>query len=221
MFTNRDYVFNRRFLVDHKSRTIIIANRITEHPAFPIKSDKYRVTDYWSNMVVKPYCDYNKPGLEFALTYFENSGLNIPSTVTSWVAMKALPEYLTKLREATRGYDSFCKEVGRKCLCKFLYEDCNKVILIRNDDMEDITYINNEIHNFIGNGDDGTRSPPPSPSPPPKTPREREDKFNTITSQHVQSTPVELSNTNQTAQNNQNEYKNSYWKYLQPAYYFS
>lgn len=200
--------------MDHAHKTIIIANRITEHPDFPVKSDKFRVTDYWSNMVVKPYREYNKPGLEFALTYFENSGVNIPSTVTSWVAMKALPEYLTKLREATRGYDTYCKQTGKKCLCKFLYEDCSKVVLIKNDD-DDFKFLNNEKHNLITNGDDDTRPPTPPPKLPP-TGKENLNNLETI-SQNVQSTtPNDINN-----QSAQNEYKNSYWKYLQPTYYFS
>lgn len=61
----------------------------------------------------------NKPGVEFSLTYFDNPGLTIPSAFASWVAMSgkipkfdddvkivinlhflALPEYLSKLRQA-------------------------------------------------------------------------------------------------------------------------
>lgn len=38
-------------------------------------------------MVIKPYTDFDKPGIEFGLTYFDDPGVNIPSTVASWVAM--------------------------------------------------------------------------------------------------------------------------------------
>lgn len=38
-------------------------------------------------MVIKPHADFDKPGIEFGLTYFDDPGVNIPSTVASWVAM--------------------------------------------------------------------------------------------------------------------------------------
>ena len=38
-------------------------------------------------MVIKPYKDYHKQGIEFVLTYFDDPGVNIPSAVTAWVAM--------------------------------------------------------------------------------------------------------------------------------------
>lgn len=46
-----------------------------------------RVTTYWSYMVIKPCTEFNKPGIEFGLTYFDDPGVNIPSAVTAWVAM--------------------------------------------------------------------------------------------------------------------------------------
>lgn len=193
-------MFNRRFLVDQSTKTIIIANRITEHPKCPIKSDKFRVKDYWSNMVVRPYSEYNKPGIEFALTYFENSGVNIPSTVTSWVAMKAMPEYLSKLREATKQYETFCNSTGRKCICKFLYEDCDQVSLVRQ--AEEVKTVR--------------KSKPISSSDkefPPKQPPSNENIEN--------SDKVPPNVCESVAPTNQSEYKSSYWKYLQPTYYFS
>lgn len=38
-------------------------------------------------MVIKPYTKFDEPGIEFGLTYFDDPGVNIPSAVTSWVAM--------------------------------------------------------------------------------------------------------------------------------------
>lgn len=211
LFSNRDYVFNRRFIVDHAAKTIIIANRITEHENYPIKSDKFRVIDYWSNMVVKPYTDYDKPGIEFALTYYENSGVNIPSTVTSWVAMKAMPEYLAKLREATRDYEKFCKSVGsRTCRCKFLRnQECT---LVKQVDSKAIS----EVDHFATNHEKtfATSEENPSKEPP-------------VSGEHLENSkkmPENISETVSTSTptpTNQNEYKNSYWKYLHPTYYFN
>lgn len=44
------------------------------------------------------------PGLEYVLTYFENPGVVLPQSVTSWVAQKQLPEFLHKLYIATLDY---------------------------------------------------------------------------------------------------------------------
>lgn len=59
-------------------------------------------------MVIRPYTDYNTPGLEFGLTYYDNPGVNIPTTVTSWVAYRAMPEFLNRLRDAAREYQAYC-----------------------------------------------------------------------------------------------------------------
>lgn len=38
-------------------------------------------------MVIKPLKKFDEPGLEFGLTYFDDPGVNMPSALTSWVAM--------------------------------------------------------------------------------------------------------------------------------------
>ncbi|KAB0800701.1 hypothetical protein PPYR_06440 [Photinus pyralis] len=118
LFVNRDYVFNRRFMIDKDSKTIVLVSRGTEHPACPIKPDKYRVDTYWSYMVIKPFTELDKPGVEFSLTYFDDPGVNVPSTVTTWVAMRAMPDYLTRLRVATREYNNYCAQHSTDYICK-------------------------------------------------------------------------------------------------------
>ncbi|KAK4881429.1 hypothetical protein RN001_004748 [Aquatica leii] len=118
LFVNRDYVFNRRFMVDDKKKTIVLMSRGTKHPSCPVKADKYRVDTYWSYMVIRPYTELDKPGIEFGLTYFDDPGVNIPSTVTTWVAMRAMPDYLTRLRLATREYRAYCANDSNKYMCK-------------------------------------------------------------------------------------------------------
>ena len=46
-----------------------------------------RVSSYWSYMIIKPYREFNESGIEFSLTYFDDPGINIPSGISSWVAM--------------------------------------------------------------------------------------------------------------------------------------
>lgn len=51
-------------------------------------------------------------GIEFSLTYFDNPGVNIPASVTTWVAKSAMPDYLTKLRHASKNYLQYCIKKG-------------------------------------------------------------------------------------------------------------
>lgn len=64
-------------------------------------------------MVIKPYSDINKPGIEFGLTYYDNPGISIPDAITSWVAMKAMPEFLKRLRQAAKEYKKYLQESGQ------------------------------------------------------------------------------------------------------------
>lgn len=105
LFANRDYVFNRRFFVDRNRKLIIIVNKSIVHPFSPKRPNIQRVNDYWSCMVIRSTSNSLKtPGLEYVLTYFENPGVVLPQSVTSWVAQKQLPDFLHKLYTATLDY---------------------------------------------------------------------------------------------------------------------
>lgn len=127
LFSNRDYVFQRRYLVDRKTRTVLLLNKSTEHPHYPPKSDKFRIKDYWSYMVIKPETDYRTPGIRFVLTYYDNPGVNIPSAITTWVAMRAMPDFVTNLRAAAKKYKDYCEREKHPCICSiFLDTECEE-----------------------------------------------------------------------------------------------
>ncbi|XP_051170998.1 stAR-related lipid transfer protein 7, mitochondrial isoform X2 [Leptopilina boulardi] len=129
LFANRDYVYQRKWMHNKEKDTVVIASKATEHPKAPNRTDTYRVKSYWSFMVIKPYKDINDFGIEFGLTYFDDPGMNIPSAVTSWVAMSGLPDYLCRMREATRNYKKY-KENREKLLTSVVdKQTCDKVIL--------------------------------------------------------------------------------------------
>lgn len=105
LFANRDYVFNRRYFVDRNRKLIIIVNKSTTHPLCPKKPNNQRVNDYWSVMVIRPTSNsFKTAGVEYALTYFDNPGIVMPTAVTSWVAQKQMPEFLNKMHLATIEY---------------------------------------------------------------------------------------------------------------------
>lgn len=125
LFVNRDYVFNRRYKVFDDSQMIVIINRTTEYPRFPKYPDKFRVEDYWSCMVIKPYENMKQTGIEFSLTYFDNPGVNIPASVTTWVAKSAMPDYLARLRFASKNYKDYCLRKGTSKACE-VYQQAEK-----------------------------------------------------------------------------------------------
>lgn len=180
-------------------------SKSTEHSKFPKYPDKYRIEDYWSLMVIRPYTEMDKLGLEFSLTYFDNPGVNIPSSVTTWVAMRAMPDFLDKLRKATVEYRQYCvtEGVSENCLriaaeeraaeeqrqrdkldyCSFERDSQRAVSL--NQNFQNI--VENQFH--IELSDD--------------------KKVNTIASSEY------IAPTTQTVSNSK-----SFWKYLHPLYYF-
>ncbi|XP_057367632.1 uncharacterized protein LOC130688653 [Daphnia carinata] len=99
-FANRDYVFKRKLTFIPKENVCVISSVATSHPEVPVKKSMHRVTEYWSYMVVKPFTNFERPGTEFVLTYFDNPGLSIPSSVSTWVAMTGLPNFVGKLHDA-------------------------------------------------------------------------------------------------------------------------
>lgn len=82
----------------------MIVNKSVEHPKCPAKPHTQRVHEYWSYMVIKPTTAFNKPGVSFVLTYFDNPGLSIPKYITTWVAKKQMPDFLRQLHQATVNY---------------------------------------------------------------------------------------------------------------------
>lgn len=126
LFSNRDYVFKRRYFIDKERKQITLVNRSTEHPDCPVRPSKQRVTEYWSYMVIKPFTELNKPGLEFSLTYFDNPGISMPSSLSLWVTVTGMPDFLEKLHLAAVGVSS-----RRRNRSSFIIEDSDE------DDDED------------------------------------------------------------------------------------
>lgn len=58
-------------------------------------------------MVIRPYTELHQPGIEFGLTYFDDPGVNVPSTITSWVTMTGLPDFLLRMRHASKNYQNY------------------------------------------------------------------------------------------------------------------
>ncbi|CAG9769285.1 unnamed protein product [Ceutorhynchus assimilis] len=218
LFVNRDYVFNRRYKVFEESKTIIMINKTTTYPKFPKYPDKYRVEEYWSCMVIKPYEDMKQLGIEFSLTYFDNPGVNIPSSVTSWVAKSAMPDYLSKLRKASKNYRDFCLRKGVSKACEvYKKEDKERR---EEEERNRLEYCSNEKLRFIIQDilDDFH-----------KKANEKLFRKSEITDSGAleiisdrRPTSEDMSQSQQATNNNSKQtQRHNFWKYLHPMYYFT
>jgi len=103
-FSNRDYVAARRAVIidseNPQDKRIVVYSKSTDHSSYPAKSKTVRVEDYISVLTIRPFTSFDQPGIEFSLTAFENPGLSLPSSITTWVALRAMPEFMGNLRKA-------------------------------------------------------------------------------------------------------------------------
>ncbi|KAL5233061.1 hypothetical protein ACI65C_000471 [Semiaphis heraclei] len=99
-FQNRDYVFKRRYKIEEDEKMMVIVSESVEHPDYPEQRNKWRVKDYWSYVVIKPHEDFDKPGVEFSITYFDDPGVTVSNYLTSWYQSKGLPSFLNDQRLA-------------------------------------------------------------------------------------------------------------------------
>lgn len=209
-------------MIDCNKNTIIILSRGTEHPACPVRPDKYRVENYWSYMVIKPYTELDKPGIEFGLTYFDNPGVNIPAAVTTWVAMRAMPDFLIRLREATRGYRNYCEKEGNKSIYSVYREqkECDDDESQKHDEIDEIITDNTIFepqHPFTLKP---VRNPIRLHSSQTNQPVESEVMIDTNCKTPLTPPGSEIMTSPSPIVQADNE-RRTYWKYFRPKYYFS
>ncbi|CAB4061660.1 unnamed protein product [Lepeophtheirus salmonis] len=96
------YVCKRKVRIDEKYGRIVIYTEAIIHPECPRSDKKFRVDDYVSILTIQSVAGRNmdSKGLEFSLTAFENPGLSLPTSITNWVAMRGLPQYMLNMRRA-------------------------------------------------------------------------------------------------------------------------
>jgi len=98
-FSNRDYCCLRRHQATRQGDAVV-STKATSHPACPKPRGTWRVEDYCSFMAIRATNGADHPGVEFSLTMFEDPGCQLPESITSWVAMRALPDFITNMRLA-------------------------------------------------------------------------------------------------------------------------
>lgn len=154
-----------------------------------------------------------QPGVEFSLTYYDNPGVNIPTSVTTWVAMRAMPDFLGRLRAASKKYRQYCMEEGTSRACTIMRKD-NNLPEIKDDKRREILeYCNLVRAQFRQHmeekwtkkgrkGDDGAGG-----SSGGGANHSRDTENDADMSPSPSSTAIQKETS-------------SYWKYLHPMYYF-
>ncbi|KAF7281753.1 hypothetical protein GWI33_004311 [Rhynchophorus ferrugineus] len=219
LFVNRDYVFNRRYKVFNELKTIIIINKTTNYERFPKYPDKYRVEDYWSCMVIKPYTDVKQPGIEFSLTYFDNPGVNIPSSVTTWVAKSAMPDFLAKMRNASKKYREYCLTRGLTKACQVIQQE--EKIRKEEEEKNKLDYCSNErLSLLLANVfEDIQRKANETLLQFRKSDVKHSGALlKSVDQGTLEDVPSQLVSSTIPKESNQNT---SFWKYLHPLYYFT
>ena len=108
----REYVYVRRYCVDlNENLLILVAKGLPDlefeqldpkRQATNETSKNYvRVTNYKSNFIVIPHSDFDKPGMNYVIQYYDINKANIPKVAYSWMAASGLPDYIERLHSAT------------------------------------------------------------------------------------------------------------------------
>jgi hypothetical protein len=108
----REYVYVRRYCVDlNENLLILVAKGLPDlefeqldpkqQPKNEASKNYVRVTNYKSNFIVIPHSDFDKPGMNYVIQYYDINKANIPKVAYSWMAASGLPDYIERLHSAT------------------------------------------------------------------------------------------------------------------------
>ncbi|KAK7477220.1 hypothetical protein BaRGS_00031531 [Batillaria attramentaria] len=103
---NRDYVYRRELReIEHNGRKIwVVLARSQETPSIPEKSGIVRVDDYIQSAALT---SDDKVGTKAYMRYYDNPKGNIPTWLINWAAKTGVPQFLTIMQKACRGYPEY------------------------------------------------------------------------------------------------------------------
>ncbi|PAA86830.1 hypothetical protein BOX15_Mlig011930g3 [Macrostomum lignano] len=100
----REYIYKRRWRVDPQSGAVVFINRSVaeDFGQADARPGTVRVNDYRSDMVIWPHSGLRDNGFDYVLTYCDNPQSSVPSFAYNWVASSGLPDFMSKLHQATK-----------------------------------------------------------------------------------------------------------------------
>jgi len=96
----REYVYLRRSRVDVRQNLMVLISKSIEHPSLPECPQHVRVTQYSSQMVIKPHTTFDECGFDYLLTYFDDPKSAFPTPAYNWMASFGVTDFLEKLHSA-------------------------------------------------------------------------------------------------------------------------
>ncbi|XP_014676438.1 PREDICTED: stAR-related lipid transfer protein 7, mitochondrial-like [Priapulus caudatus] len=109
---SRDYVYSRRGKVDDERGVMVLVARAVEHPQRPATDSYVRVSQYVSQMVIRPHRGFTDCGFDYTLTYSDDPQAPFPGPAYRWLARKGVPDFVEKLHVAAKMYQD--KQGGQK-----------------------------------------------------------------------------------------------------------
>ncbi|XP_038045710.1 stAR-related lipid transfer protein 7, mitochondrial-like [Patiria miniata] len=104
---SRDYVFARRFKIDHANNIMTVVSKAVEHPKVPASKTHVRVNSYFSQMVIRPHRSFEENGFDYILTYHDDPQTSFPSPCVNWMTKSGVPDFLEKLHQAAMQYETY------------------------------------------------------------------------------------------------------------------
>ncbi|XP_022080768.1 stAR-related lipid transfer protein 7, mitochondrial-like isoform X3 [Acanthaster planci] len=104
---SRDYVFARRYKIDHANNVMTVVSKAVDHPKVPASKNHVRVSSYFSQMVIRPHRSFEENGFDYILTYHDDPQTSFPSSCVNWMTESGMPDFLEKLHQAAKQYDSY------------------------------------------------------------------------------------------------------------------
>ncbi|XP_067947756.1 uncharacterized protein [Watersipora subatra] len=102
LMAKRDYTIARRHLVDLERNMMVLYNKAVYHPDRPINKKYVRVTDYDSQMLIRPEKGITQNGFDFILTYTDDTKTNMPQYALRRLIRSGLPQFLGSIHQASR-----------------------------------------------------------------------------------------------------------------------
>ncbi|ESO94152.1 hypothetical protein LOTGIDRAFT_203934 [Lottia gigantea] len=105
---NRDYVYQRelRELESHGSKVWVVLSESDSSSKIPEKSGVIRVSDFKQSAALMTD---GKNGTKAFMQYYDDPKGAIPTWLINWVAKKGVPEFLTMMEKACKGYPEYLK----------------------------------------------------------------------------------------------------------------
>lgn len=57
----------------------MLTSNSVDHPSFPVTPDYVRVSDYTSQMLIRPHTTFDENGFDYVMSYYDNPQLYVPT----------------------------------------------------------------------------------------------------------------------------------------------